>query len=151
MANSAWSILVGVDFDTSQIQSKLNKVAKDTKFDLNTSNAVKDLNSLSGAMDDVSLTFNAANEIFSKSIDIITSMVDQVYELDGALTEFRKVSSLSGSALDGYVAKLSDMGSAVARTGKPKSQAPDDGIVNQHQEPLEIQYSLRAYSATMVA
>ena len=63
----------------------------------------------------------------------------------------KKVSDLSGSALDDYVAKLSEMGSAVARTGKPKCQAPDDGIVNQYQEPLEIQYSLRAYSATMVA
>lgn len=63
----------------------------------------------------------------------------------------KKVSDLSGSSLDNYVAKLSEMGTVVARTGKPKRQAPDDGIANQHQEPLEIQYSLRAYSTTMVA
>lgn len=61
----------------------------------------------------------------------------------------KKVSDLSGISLDNYVSKLSEMGTAVARTGKPKCQAPDVGIVNQHQEPLEIQYSLRAYLTTM--
>ena len=97
------------------------------------------------------LTFQAANEIFSTSIDIIKSMVEQVYALDAAIIEFQKVSDLSGQALDNYISKLSTMGEAVARTGKPKCQAPDDGIVNQHQEPLEIQYNLRAYSTTMIA
>ena len=149
--NSMYSILVDVDLQTSTIQKQLNDASKNLKVDLKTSNASKDLKDLGDTMDDVSLTFQAANEIFSKSIDIIMSMVDQVYELDSALTEFRKVSDLSGSALDDYVDKLNTMGSAVARTGKPKCQAPDDGIVNQHQKPLEIQYSLRAYSATMVA
>ena len=149
--NSMYSILVDVDLQTSTIQKQLNDASKNLKVDLNTSNASKDLKDLGDTMDDVSLTFQAANEIFSKSIDIIMSMVGQVYELDSALTEFKKVSSLSGSALDDYVSKLSDMGDAVARTGKPKCQAPDVGIGNQHQEPLEIQYSLRAYSTTMVA
>ena len=149
--NSMYSVLVDVDLQTSTIQKQLNDASKNLKVDLNTSNASKDLKDLGDTMDNVSLTFQAANEIFSKSIAIIMSMVDQVYELDSALTEFKKVSDLSGSALDDYVDKLNTMGSAVARTGKPKCQAPDDGIVNQHQEPLEIQYSLRAYSATMVA
>lgn len=149
--NSMYSILVDVDLQTSTIQKQLNDASKNLKVDLNTSNASKDLKDLGDTADDVSLTFQAANEIFSKSIDIIMSMVDQVYELDTALTEFRKVSDLSGSGLDDYVDKLNTMGSAVARTGKPKRQAPDDGMVNQHQEPLEIQYNLRAYSATMVA
>ena len=149
--NTNYSILVDVELETSSIKNQLNKAAKDVKLNLDTKNAVSGLDSLNGAMEDTSLTFQAANEIFSKSIDIITSMVDQVYELDGALTEFRKVSSLSGPALDSYVSKLSEMGNAVARTGKPKRQAPDDGIVNQHQAPLEIQYSLRAYSTTMVS
>ena len=102
-------------------------------------------------MSATSLTFQAANEIFSTATDIISSMVEQIFELDAALTEFKKVSDLSGSALDNYVAKLSEMGTVVARTGKPKRQAPDNGIVNQYQEPLEIQYNLIAHSTTMVA
>ena len=153
MANksSNYSILVDVELQTKNIQKQLNQAAKNTKVSFDTKDAEGNIRSLTSSVDDMGLTFQEANLIMSKSIDIITSMVDQVYELDTALTEFKKVSDLSGSSLNNYVSKLSEMGTTVARTGKPKCQAPDDGIVNQHQEPLEIQYSLRAYSTTMVA
>ena len=150
MANN-YSVLVGVELDTKNVQQQLNQNLKNLKVDLNTKDAVRGMQDLDSATEDVSLTFQAANEIFRTSIEVIGSMVEQVYELNSAQIEFQKVSDLSGQALDNYIAKLSDMGSVVARTGKPKCQAPDDGIVNQHQEPLEIQYNLRAYSATMVA
>lgn len=149
--NSNYSILVDVELQTKDIQKQLDQAAKTTKISFDTKEAEKNINNLSYSMEDLGLTFQEANLIMSKSIDIIISMVDQVYELDSALTEFKKVSDLSGSSLDNYVSQLSEMGTAVARTGKPKCRAPDDGIVNQHQEPLEIQYSLRAYSTTMVA
>ena len=150
MANN-YSVLIGVELDTKNVQKQLNQNLKNLKVDLDAKDATKGLNDLNSSITDTYLTFQAANEIFSTSIDIIKSMVDQVYALDAAMIEFQKVSDLSGQALDNYIAKLSEMGSTVARTGKPKCQAPDDGIVNQHQEPLEIQYSLRAYSATMAA
>lgn len=150
MANN-YSVLVGVELDTKNVQQQLNQNLKNLKVDLDTKNAVQGMQNLDAATEDVSLTFQAANEIFRTSIEIIGSMVEQVYALNDAQIEFQKVSDLSGQALDDYIAKLSDMGSTVARTGKPKCQAPDDGIVNQHQHPLEIQYSLRAYSTTMVA
>lgn len=149
-----YSILADVELNTNNIQKQLNNAAKDLKLSFDTKkvkNGAKDIDDLSDSMDNASLTFQAANEIFSKSIEVIGAMVEQVYELDAAMIEFQKVSDLSGQALDDYIVKLSDMGNSVARTGKPKRQAPDDGIVNQHQEPLEIQYSLRAYSTTMVA
>lgn len=149
-----YSILADVELNTKNIQKQLNNAAKDLKVSLDTrgvKNGGKDINNLSDSMDNASLTFQAANEIFSKSIEVIGAMVEQVYELDAAIIEFQKVSDLSGQALDNYIAKLSDMGNSVARTGKPKCQAPDDGIVNQHQHPLEIQYNLRAYSTTTVA
>lgn len=79
---------------------------------------------LGNQMSATQLSFQAANEIFSKTIDILSSMFDQVLELDSALTEFTKVSDLSGSSLDNYVNKLSQMGSTVARTGKPKRSEP---------------------------
>ena len=145
---SNYSILVDVELDTSNIQKQLDKNAK---VQLNTNDAIKSLLGLDNAMEDTSLTFQAANEVFSTTKDILMSIVGQVYELDSAIIEFQKVSDLTGDALDNYVQKLNDMGDSVAKTGKPKRQAPDDGIVNQHQEPLEIQYSLRAYSTTMVA
>lgn len=145
---SNYSILVDVELDTSNIQKQLDKNAK---VQLNTTDAIKSLLGLDNAMEDTSLTFQAANEVFSTTKDILMSMVEQVYELDSAIIEFQKVSDLTGEALDNYVYKLNSMGDSVAKTGKPKCQAPDDGIANQHQHPLEIQYSLRAYSATMVA
>ena len=121
--SSNYSILVDVELDTSNIKKQLNQAAQDVKLNLNTKGAVSGLDSLNGAMEDTSLTFQAANEVFSTSIEIIGSMVNQVYELDGALTEFRKVSSLSGTALDDYVSKLSEMGGAVARTGSEMVEA----------------------------
>ena len=145
---SNYSILVDVELDTSNIQKQLDKNAK---VQLNTTDAIKSLLGLDNAMEDTSLTFQAANEVFSTTKDILMSMVNQVYELDSAIIEFQKVSDLTGGALDNYIQKLNDMGDSVAKTGKPKCQAPDDGIVNQHRYPLEIQYNLRAYSTTMVA
>lgn len=150
MANN-YSVLVGVELDTKNVQQQLNQNLKNLKVDLDTKDAVKGMQDLDSITEDVSLTFQAANEIFRTSIEIIGSMVEQVYALNAAQIEFQKVSDLSGLALDDYIAKLSNMGSTVARTGKPKCQAPDDGIANQHQYPLEIQYNLRAYSTTMVA
>ena len=57
-------------------------------------------------------------------------MVDQVYELDSAMTEFQKVSNLRGRDLDDYQQKLSEIGRTVARTGKPKCQARNVRIEN---------------------
>lgn len=107
MANSAWSILVGVDFDTTQIKSKLDKSFKD--YDQKIKLDVSDL-------EEANLTFNVANQLFRDSIELISSLTNEVYELDNALTEFKKVSDLSGTSLDNYVDKLSTMGSEVART-----------------------------------
>lgn len=42
--------------------------------------------------------------------------VESVFELDEAVTEFKKVSDLSGDALDDYTEKLGKMGQEVART-----------------------------------
>lgn len=151
MAGKNYSILVDVELNTSNIQQQLDRSFKNTKIDLGTKNAVEGMDELNASTLDTYLTFQAANEIFSKSIEIIEAMVEQVYALNEATIEFQKVSDLSGTSLDNYIAKLSEMGGAVARTGKPKCQAPDDGMVNQHRHPLEIQYNLRAYSATMVA
>lgn len=150
MAKSSnnYSILVGVQLDTSNIQSQLNAYAKNLKFKLEFANGdaisgglgtinqkfkettdaadsaskkTKDLNdSLRNANDtanDTALTFQAANEIFQTSIDIISSMVEQVFELNDAMIEFQKVSDLSGEALEDYVANLSDIGNTVGRTG----------------------------------
>lgn len=115
-----YSILVGVELQTKQIKEQLNSVSRGTKINIDTSSvrqASQDINNLA-------LDFNAANEVFSKTIKVIGSLANQVLELDTALTEYKKVSDLSGQALDKYVAKLSKVGLTVGRTGKPNRSEP---------------------------
>lgn len=132
MANSAWSILVGVELETTKIKSQLQEATKGLKVSVDAKDAVEGIDNLDSSIKNASLSFQAANEVFSTTIDIISAMTEQVFELDTALTEFKKVSDLSGTALDNYVEKLSTMGSTVARTGKPKCLTPNVRIVNVH-------------------
>ena len=127
---SQYSILVDVDFSTSQIQQKLRQAAQNTKINFDVDSSGIDLAAKSA--ENLGSTFQEANLIMSRSLDIITSMVDEVYALDSSLTEFKKVSDLSGASLDNYTNKLSAIGKTVARTGKPKRQARCVGMVNQH-------------------
>lgn len=110
---TTWKVSVGVQLDTSDIQKQLNEIHPNINLDDSTSS----INGLTAAGEKMNLTYQAAYSIFSKSIDAISSMVGQVKELDSAITEFKKVSDLSGKALDDYVSKLADAGSTVARTG----------------------------------
>ena len=130
MPSAAYSILVNVEAQTKeaikQVQSAFNK--QSIKIGVDASGAEE----AAKAAENLGLTFQEANLIMSRSLDIITSMVDEVYALDSSLTEFKKVSDLSGASLDNYTSKLSEIGKTVARTGKPKSQARSDGMVNQH-------------------
>lgn len=115
---SNYSIIVDVDFQKGKVEQKLSDVVQN----LNSLTEAKKKATIAG--NDLNLTFNVANELFQKSTQIITDMVGQVYELDTALTEFKKVSDLSGNALNDYVSQLSAMGGEVARTGKPNRSEP---------------------------
>lgn len=127
-SNNDYSILAKVVLDLNNIQSQLNKASKSVKFDVDTKSfdgVVSGANKASEAVNDLGLTFNVANEMFTKSIDLIGDFVDQVYTMNGAITEFKKVSDLRGSGLDSYVQSLSEMGKTVARTGKPNRSEPE--------------------------
>lgn len=113
MANTAWSIRVGVDLDTSDIQQQLNNATQGAKIDLDTSSAEGSLDNLNSKFD---VTYQMANKIYQMSKEAIGAMVEQVYTIDKALTEFKKVSDLRGSGLDAYVKQLGESGQTVART-----------------------------------
>ena len=113
MAGSAWSIRVGVDLDTSDIQSQLNNATQNTKIKLDTGGAQGDLDRLNNSFD---ITYQMANKIYQMSKEAIGAMVEEVYTVDKALTEFKKVSDLRGSGLDEYVKNLGESGQLVART-----------------------------------
>lgn len=123
LASSAnYSILLDAEFQSTQIKKSLKEATDGIKVKVGvdgdeklgkTTDAVKDLKD---AGEEVEATWNAANIVFSKTIEIFSAMADQVFELDGAITEFRKVSDLQGKSLDNYVDKLGEMGKITART-----------------------------------
>lgn len=135
-----YSILVGIKLDTSDVQKQLDKIKLNdinVNIKVNGKDELKETNEIlketnkenkkaataakkhADKAKDLGLTYQQANEIMSKSLEIIGSMVESVFELDEALTSFKKVSDLSGQSLDNYVDKLTQMGLEVGRTGKP--------------------------------
>ena len=137
-SNSNYSIILDAILNEESIKKQLKQIqnSKDTeiKFKVgadgldkvakHANEAADATKRLNDSGEDLELTFNVANEVFSKFSDVIRSMVGQVYELDDALTEFKKVSDLAGSELDSYVDKLSKIGQTVGRTGKPNRSEP---------------------------
>ena len=128
-----YSVIVGAELDLKKIKEQLKEVASNG-VDLKVHGAAqgkkeiddvtKSTRQLNEAGQDLELTFNVAHEVFSKFLSVVKDMAGQVYELDAAITEFKKVSDLTGSALDDYVDKLSQLGQAVGRTGKPNRSEP---------------------------
>lgn len=60
--------------------------------------------------------FGLVTDVIQLFSQVISEAVSAVFELDEAVTEFKKVSDLSGGALDDYTEKLGKMGQEVART-----------------------------------
>ena len=130
--SSNYSILVDAQLNLDDIEKKLK--SKKYEIPLDTSSiksgkkdiddAVQSTKNLNDAGQDLELTFNVANEVFNKFTSVIKDMASQVYELDSALTDFKKVSDLNGQALDEYADKLSKIGQTVGRTGKPNRSEP---------------------------
>ena len=142
-----YSILVGIKLDTSDVQKQLdaikgreikvkvdvegNEKLKETAETMGqlpkrsktikeeTDKATDSIKDQADEVENMGLTFQQANDIMQKSVDIIGRMLDSVFELDDALVEFQKVSDLAGASLDAYVDKLAQMGLEVGRTGKP--------------------------------
>ena len=130
MAAEAWKINVGVKLDTSKIQSDLNKAlrAQSTTVKVRTDGSMSKLagetNRLNQSTQDVINTYQVFSQILNKSVEAIKSMASATIELDSAITEFKKVSDLSGKSLDSYVNNLTKVGQSVARTGKPNRSEP---------------------------
>lgn len=162
MANKDYQILVKAQIERGEIDKQLKAIeanlkSKPIKLSTQLDGATSVANDLKNvaneskkaqeSMDETALSVDAANKIFQMAKDTISSFVEQVYELDSALTEFKKVSDLSGSSLDKYVSKLSQMGKAVARTGKPNRSEPGrwDGKPASRTAPKPLK-ALRALS-----
>ena len=69
------------------------------------------------------IQFGAVTAIIRGVTSGVGDMVQKTFELDAALTEFRKVSDLSGKGLDQYTDKAFKMGRSVAKTGTEMIEA----------------------------
>lgn len=121
-----YKIGVEVELNVKNIQKQLNDIkAKGVKVDVDTGqlkSASKDIQSFNDSLKESQMTVTAANAVFREAIDLIGAFAEQTFELDAAMTEFKKVSSLSGDALDDYVQKLGEAGK---ETGKTMSEMVD--------------------------
>lgn len=117
MASTAWKIKVGVQVDTSDIQSQLGKASTKIKIDGDSSGAVDAANKAKQSIKDAGLEYQQYKIILDKCIDTIKSMAEQTIKLNSAQTGFKKVSELSGKSLDDYTKKLANLGQQVGRSG----------------------------------
>ena len=131
-SNSHYSIIADVELELKNAQKQLNEFRKDNKLNLDLN--VKGSKSLSDAdgkvkklddsTKDLVFTYQQFRQVLDSVVDVTGKMVEQVKTLDAAQTEFKKVSDLSGKALDAYQDKLSKAGKTVGRTGKPNRSEP---------------------------
>lgn len=130
--NTNYSIIADVELELKNAQKQLDGFGKDNKLNLDLN--VKGSKSLSDAdgkvkklddsTKDLVFTYQQFRQVLDSVVDVTGKMVEQVKRLDAAQTEFRKVSELSGKALDAYQDKLSKAGKTVGRTGKPNRSEP---------------------------
>ena len=121
-----YSIIVGAELDLKKIKEQLNKISNQG-INLNVhgaSQGARDINNLRDSTENLNLTYQQFRETLNSVVTVMSSMYEQVRTLDSAITEYRKVTELSGSALDDYVDKLSQLGQEVGRTGKPNRSEP---------------------------
>lgn len=141
-----YQILVGVDFETKQVQKRLNELAKDVTLKVKTetdtqkikeaSDAVKKIkestDETTEATKELGLQWQEAKAVMQFALNIIKSMADEVYALDASMTDFQKVSDLTGESLKEYVSDLAAAGKTVARTGRPLCLSRNVQMANVH-------------------
>ena len=129
MATSNFSVLVDLVPDVSSLKKKLKNQNIEIKAGVTGTEKVKNLNTAvqdnAKAVEYATLTWQQYREMLRLATRAIKSFVGQTMKMDESLTEFKKVSTLSGNELDRYVDKLSEAGKQVARTGKPNRSEPE--------------------------
>lgn len=96
----------------AQLREQSKSAEKDANAIKKTKNETNDFIATMGKV----IKFQIITKIITGFTTACREAVNVVKEFDTALTEFKKVSDLSGDALDSYTQKLGELGSAVART-----------------------------------
>lgn len=136
---SQYYISAQVKVDTSTIQTQLNAI-KDQTINVKvnttgTTEAVKNVQGIDTSVKKASkgvvslggdltqtfakvLKFGMITSVISTFTAAIVGAISTVKDFDDALTDFKKVSDLSGESLSEYTEKLGTLGETVARTRK---------------------------------
>lgn len=137
-SNSNYSILVDVQLHEESIKKQLREIQnnKDTKLKIGVTadgaertkkeldGVTQSTKNLNAETENIAVTYQQFRQVLDLATGALSSMYEQVKNLDDAMTDFKKVSDLQGTALDKYVTKLSQSGGEVARTGKPNRSEP---------------------------
>ena len=67
--------------------------------------------------------FQIINGILNTFVNAVTDAINSVHDFDDALTDFKKVSDLTGDSLQDYTQKLADLGETTGRTMTEMVQA----------------------------
>lgn len=97
------------------------------------------------------LAYNTVTQFFNTVSNGIKDMIGQVKELDDALTEFKKVSDLSGESLDKYVDKAYKMGATVAKTGTEMIEAATSFKKSGYTDDMSLELGKVATMYTNIA
>ena len=137
-SNSNYSIILDAVLNEESIKKQLREIQnnKETQLKIKVgaeggAKTRQELDSVSDSTQkvnkdtkDLMFTYQQFRQVLDSVVDIAGEMANQVKALDAAQTEFKKVSDLSGQALDAYQQKLSAAGKTVGRTGKPNRSEP---------------------------
>ena len=107
---------ITLKFDTSgakRVNEQLSNTAKSLKNVQTT--AAKTSQSVGDIFNKMS-RFAVVGQVIGMMTQAISGSYEAIKNLDVSLTEFKKVSDLTGKSLDNYVAKLSEMGKVSGRT-----------------------------------
>lgn len=96
-------------------------------------------------------TYMSVTTVFYQAIRAIKSMINEVEELDKSLTEFKKVSDLSGESLEKYVARAYEAGEVVAKTGREMIDAATSFKKSGYSEEMALQLGTVANMYTNIA
>lgn len=96
-------------------------------------------------------TYMSVTTVFYQGIRAIRSMVDEVKELDKTLTEFKKISDLSGESLDRYAKKAYEVGEAVAKTGREMIESATSFKKSGYDEDMALELGKIANMYTNIA
>lgn len=97
------------------------------------------------------LTYNTVTQFFNTVSNGIKDMIRQVKELDDALTEFKKVSDLSGESLERYIDKAYKMGEVVAKTGTEMIEAATSFKKSGYTDEMSLELGTIAAMYTNIA